>query len=100
MSEMEYNETELSQVIRAMRQREMIMTREGMFWTDEERNLLRECFEQGGDTRALAVRLHRSEEAIWKQMEKLYKQVRKRQKSKAACLCTKCRVQCENSRKT
>lgn len=96
----EYNEAELTELVKAMRQRTVVMDKEGTFWTDEEKRFLKDCFNQGVDTRIVAATLHRTEEAIWKQMEKLYKKVRSHQCRIEKCLCHKCKIKCENYRKS
>lgn len=95
----EYGETELAEVIKAMRQHNVTMDREGMIWSDDEKHLLKECFEQGGDTRKLAVQLHRTETAIWQQMGKMSERVRKRQEKDPECLCNQCEFPCDRHSK-
>lgn len=100
MKKENYNETELTELVKAMRQRTIIMDREGTFWTDEEKRFLKNSFDHGEDPRVVAVKLHRTEEAIWKQMEKLYRQARPHKSKAGKCLCHKCKVKCDNYRKS
>ena len=70
--------------------------REGEYWTEDERDQLRRCFDEGMDVTDIAIQLRRSEPAIMQQIEKqdLYgrKTNPRRRKSPKdhICLCSVC----------
>lgn len=86
-----------TQTIKNMRQRTTRLEREGDYWTDEEKRQLRIMFEQGIGITEMAVRLQRSEPAIYQQIEKmdLYgrktKPKRKTKQKEPSCLCNRCK---------
>ena len=86
-----------TQTIKNMRQRTARMEHEGDYWSDEEKRQLRILFEQGIGISEMAVRLQRSERAIYQQIEKMDLYGRKanpkrNQKQKApSCLCSRCK---------
>ena len=88
---------EYTQTIKSMRQRTTRLDREGDYWTDEEKRQLRILFDQGIGISEMAVRLQRSEPAIYQQIEKmdLYgrkaKPKRKKKQNSPRCLCNRCK---------
>ena len=85
-------------MVQAMRRRLIRPEREGEYWTEEERDQLRRCFDEGMDVTDIAIQLRRSEPAIMQQIEKqdLYgrKTNPRRRKSvkNYCCLCSACQA--------
>lgn len=88
----EYQET-----VRNMRHRTTRLDREGDCWTDNEKHRLRIMFNQGVGITEMAVRLQRSEPAVYQQIEKsdLYRRKehpkRKQKQKHHYCLCNRCK---------
>ena len=86
----------------AMRNREVRLDRDGEYWTEEEKQQLRLLFEAGYGITEIAYNLHRTEAAIYQQIESLdlYNRKANPQRRRSAakprgCLCENC--QCDPS---
>jgi len=85
-------------IVQALRQGLIRPEREGEYWTDDERELLRRSFDEGVSVTDLAIQLHRSEPAIMQQIEKqdLYGRKinprRKKFEKSHVCACSSCRA--------
>ena len=92
-----YNEIERIKQIQAMRQRTGQMEREGMYWTDEDREKLKMLFCQNIGITDIALELQRTEVAVMQQIQllNLYEKIRRSPASKKqeGCLCKKCTLQ-------
>lgn len=95
-------ETPSTQSILAMRNREIRLEREREYWTEEEKEQLKLLFASGLGITEIAYNMHRTESAVYQQIENLYLYNRKtnpqRRRSAAkprGCLCENC--QCDPS---
>ena len=85
-------------MVQALRQGLIRPEREGEYWTDDEREKLRRCFDEGMGITETALVLRRSEHAVVQQIEKqdLYERKnnpRRRKSPKAyVCSCSTCRA--------
>ena len=88
------NETKRKERVRAMRQRTAQLEREGMYWTEDEKEQLRQSIWDGLDITEIALNLQRTEMAILQQAQLmgLYGKARKcpSRKQKGKCLCEQC----------
>ena len=92
------DESEIKDKIIAMRNGELKLRRDGVYWTEEERKNLEMYFQAGMGISAIAVMLERSESAIYQQIGVLNLQKRNpdtsRQRTKPpkedGCLCKIC----------
>lgn len=71
------------------------MKRDGEYWTEEERKLLRERFAAGVPVNEIAIELDRSESGVYQQIQqmKLYAGTSRKRNSgakKPVCLCSVC----------
>ena len=66
------------------------------YWTDGERQKLQDLFEEGVGISDMALIFHRSEGAIFNQLEtmKLFKKARRTREKSIECKCSKC--QCKD----
>lgn len=80
--------------IRNMRKLPYAQDRDRDFWTEDERNQLREMFDTGEDLSEIALVLQRTEFAVCQQATSMGLCVRKRrtknERSVFKCLCKKC----------
>ena len=86
------------ELIQAYRNGYMMPERSGNFWSKEEVDHLSELFFDGCDISSIALKLQRSEVAVFQQLMyqgfiKSYGVRRYREKNKAKCLCSKCDLQ-------
>ena len=85
------NETKRKERVRAMRQRTAQLEREGMYWTEDEKEHLRQSIWDGLDITEIALNLQRTEMAVLQQAQLmgLYGKVRNclPRKQKGKCLC-------------
>lgn len=95
-------ETPSTQSVLAMRNREIRLEREGGYWTEIEKEQLKLLFESGLGITEIAYNMHRTEPAVYQQIEKLdlYHRKDNPQRSRAVnkprgCLCENC--QCDPS---
>lgn len=95
-------ETPSTQSILAMRNREIRLEREGEYWTEEEKERLKLLFASGLGITEIAYNLHRTESAVYQQIESLdlYNRKANPQRRRSAakprgCLCENC--QCDPS---
>ena len=85
-------------IVQALRQGLIRPEREGEYWTDDEREKLRRCFDEGMGITETALVLRRSEHAVVQQIEKqdLYERKTNPQRRKTTkdhvCLCSSCRA--------
>lgn len=88
------NEATRKERVRAMRQRTAQLEREGMYWTEDEKEQLRQSIWDGLDITEIALNLQRTEMAILQQAQLmgLYGKARKcpSRKQKGKCLCEQC----------
>ena len=89
----------LKETIRSLRNRGGRLEREGDCWTQEEKERLSEMFQEGIGISEMAIRLQRTEPAVFQQAEKLYlyrrkdwPKRRKNIKKAPTCCCTTCEV--------
>lgn len=87
------------QTIIIMRNRTKRLDREGDYWSDDEREQLQAMFSEGIGISEIAVRLQRTEPAIFQQIEKmdLYDRKNNRLRSPrtpkpSSCLCGICQL--------
>lgn len=78
--------------IRSMRNHEGRLERAGDYWSDEERERLKEMFDAGIGISEIAIRLQRTEPAVFQQIEKmdLYQRKnrpRRRKGTDRVCIC-------------
>jgi len=84
--------------IKMLRNRTQRLEREGEFWRNDERELLTQLFSEGVGISEIAIRLQRSEPAIFQQIEKLdlyQRQAMPRRRKffpEPKCLCITCHV--------
>lgn len=57
--------------VRSMRNHESCLERAGDYWSDEERERLREMFDDGIGISEIAIRPQRTEPAVFQQIEKM-----------------------------
>ena len=88
------NEATRKERVRAMRQRTAQLEREGMYWTEDEKEQQRQSIWDGLDITEIALNLQRTEMAILQQAQLmgLYGKARKcpSRKQKGKCLCEQC----------
>ena len=92
------NDEELKSKTISMRTGVLKMKRDRDYWTDEERQILRERFEAGVGINEIAIELERSEAAVYQQVEQLSlyqrnpfaSRKRKQKVKEPACLCDNC----------
>ena len=92
----EHNQPERTERIKAMRQRTGQMDREGTYWTDEDKNILRTLFYENVGITEIALTLRRTEVAVMQQIQSLnlYEKVRRQSaKKQEGCLCKQCTLQ-------
>ena len=70
MSDLRKNYNEPT-IVQAIRQGLVRPEREGEYWTDDERDMLRKYFDEGMDITAISVLFKRSEAAVLQQVEKM-----------------------------
>lgn len=92
-------EEAFAESVRSMRNRESCLERAGDYWSDEERERLKEMFYAGTGISEMAIRLQRTEPAVLQQAEKMDLYQRKtrptRRKSSGkdcSCHCPTCEV--------
>ena len=90
---------EIREATRNMRNRTANLERAGDYWTEDEKNQLRELFERGVGLSEIAIRLQRTEPAVSQQTEKmdLYGRGANPSRRKSgpkppACLCDTCEL--------
>ena len=80
--------------VRAMRQRTAQLEREGMYWTEDEKEQLRQSIWDDVDITEIALNLQRTEMAVLQQAQLmgLYGKARNcpPRKQKGKCLCEQC----------
>lgn len=91
------NDYGLQEAIKSMRNRGARLEREGDFWTQDERDRLKTLFDEGIGISEIAIRLQRTEPAVFQQSEKLdlyerksYPKRRRHSAKKGSCLCRQC----------
>ena len=90
--------TNFTETVRNLRNRTAVLEHEGDYWTEDERNRLRQMFEASIGVTKIAIILQRSEPAIIQQFEvmDLYHRQenprRQRRCKKPSCKCKKCKV--------
>lgn len=94
MSEQGFNES-----VKSLRSRSGRLEREGDYWSADEKERLEEMFCAGVGISEITIRLHRTEPAVFQQIEKLDLYQRKvcprRRKltvRQCGCLCSACEV--------
>lgn len=87
MSKTANHEMSRAELIQGMRQRTIIMEREGEYWTEDERRRLKELFKRNNDLTDIALALRRTEMAVVQQIQSLglFEKVR-RHKVQRLCL--------------
>lgn len=89
-----YTDEQTESVIN-MRNRTVRLDREGDYWTDEEKEMLVQKFNEGEGITAMALQLQRTESAVIQQIEALDLFGRKKKSSipkRPCCLCDKCKL--------
>lgn len=91
------NEYGLEEAIRNLRNRDTRLEHEGDLWTVDERERLENLFYEGKGISEIAIRLQRTEPAVFQQIEKmdLYQRKSNPQRRKffeksGSCLCQQC----------
>ena len=88
------NEATRKERVRAMRQRTAQLEREGMYWTEDEKEQLKRSIWDGVDITEIALSLQRTEMAVLQQAQLmgLYGKARNcpPRKQKGKCLCEQC----------
>lgn len=94
MSKETDHEMSRAELIRGMRQRTIIMEREGEYWTEDERKQLRELFKRNNDLTDIALALRRTEMAVVQQIQSLglFEKARRRKVKATVCPCEKCKA--------
>ena len=89
--------------VRSLRNHKDQLEREGDYWSDEDRERLKDMFEDGVGITEIAIRLQRTEPAVFQQIEKLdlYRRKdrprRRRSLGKTcSCYCSICEVDPRN----
>lgn len=93
MSIMANNQAQQAAYIQAMRQRTAQLEREGSYWTEDDKNVLKHLFHNNIGITEIALKLQRTEVAVMQQIQvlNLYGKVRRSSpKRQAGCLCYKC----------
>ena len=93
------NDLNSPETVKNMRNRTTRMERSGDYWTVEEQEQLEFLFNSGVGITEIALRLQRTEPAVFQQIEKqdlyqrsLYRQRRKSTRKSCACLCNRCEL--------
>ena len=92
----EYNQSERTERIKAMRQRTGQMDRERTYWTEDDKETLKALFSQNVGITEIALILQRTEVAVMQQIQSLnlYEKVRRQSaKKQEGCLCKYCTLQ-------
>lgn len=97
------SDEEIKQVTVQMRNGKRRMTREGEYWTDEDKKKLISAYRDGVSITEIALMLERSESAIYQKVEQLKlcsrnpfsMRKRSRRKKEDGCLCEIC--QCDRA---
>lgn len=91
------NTKKSAEYIKAMRQRTGGIEREGLYWSDAERQQLKTDYEDGIGISEIAAKLQRPETAVIQQLIQLgaVKKARRCRIKKAGCLCGQCLAKCE-----
>ena len=91
------NDHGLEEAIKSMRNRNRRLDREGDYWSQEEKDRLRSLFDDGTGLSEIAIRLQRTEPAVFQQIEKMdlyqrkdYPQRRRSFARSGSCLCRQC----------
>lgn len=89
------NEEAFQEAIRSMRNNEGRLERAGDYWSDEDRERLRQMFYEGIGISEIALRLQRTESAVFQQIEKmsLFCKDKRRPRKDA---CRNCSCHCPN----
>ena len=89
--------------IQAMRQRKEPPKREGLVWTEDEKQKVKDWYNDGIDISEIMLEVERSEDAIIQQLGQMGEIVRKPRNSSGrklkGCLCSQCELQEECDRK-
>ena len=86
---------EYTNSVKNMRKRTVRLDREGDYWTSDEKDALRQKFDEGEGITAMALAFQRTESAIIQQIElmDLFERKKKNTTSKEPrCLCANCKV--------
>lgn len=97
------SDEEIKQVTIQMRNGDRRMSREGEYWTDEDKDILNRAYKNGVSITEIALMLERSESAIYQKVEQLKlcsrnpfsMRKRARKKEEDQCLCETC--QCDRA---
>ena len=88
------NEHGLEETIKSMRNRNRRLDREGDYWSQAEKDRLHNLFDEGIGLSEIAIRLQRTEPAVFQQIEKMdlypqksYPQHRNSSTQSGSCLC-------------
>ena len=91
------NEHGLEETIKSMRNRNRRLDREGDYWSQSEKDRLHNLFDEGIGLSEIAIRLQRTEPAVFQQIEKMdlyqrksYPQRRRSSTKSESCLCQQC----------
>ena len=94
------NEHGLEETIKSMRNRNRRLDREGDYWSQAEKDRLHNLFDEGIGLSEIAIRLQRTEPAVFQQIEKMdlyqrksYPQRRRSSTRSESCLCQQCKVE-------
>lgn len=93
------NEEKYQETVKSMRNCTTRMDHEGDYWAEDEKGLLKQLFCKGISITEIAIRLQRTEPAIFQQVEKMDLYQRKENPRRrrsvfkdARCLCNSCRL--------
>ena len=90
------NNVDHTETIINMRKRTTRLEHEGDYWNEDEKEKLRQLFEQGVGITEISIQLQRTEPAVCQQIEKLDlygrrdSPMRRRKKKTPSCLCERC----------
>ena len=95
-------EEAFAESVRSLRSNESCLERAGDYWSDDDKRRLEEMFDAGIGISEIAIRLQRTEPAVFQQIEKLdlYRRKarprRRRSLKPCVCHCATCEVSQEN----
>ena len=91
-----------AEYIKGMRQRTGGIEREGLYWTESERQQLKADYADGIGLSEIAAELQRTETAVMQQLLQLnlVQKAQRCRSRKAGCLCSQCLVKCEKYTET